>query len=104
MRSKLNYTVYNNFSFDGCILLIHRFNFLCFTCKIKLVDKFSYRPMMFHFQPASFNEIQKLGLSHHLLASVSFIAEVTSDVEADNWSGMCFSQTQRRPSKSLFEF
>ena len=60
------------------------------------MDKFSYRPMMFHFQPASFSEIQKIGLSHHLLSSVSFIAEETSDVEADNWSGRFFSQTQQR--------
>ena len=61
--------------------------------------KFSDYPMVFPYQPASLSEIQKYCLSHHLLSSVSFIAEVTSCVEADNWSGKFFSQTQQQPSK-----
>ena len=64
---------------------------------IKLVDKFSYFPTLCPDPPASFSEIQKYCLTHHLLFSVSFIAEVTSDVKADNWSGGFSSKTQQRP-------
>ena len=72
---------------------------------IKLVDKFSYFPTVCPNQPASFSAIQKYCLSYyHLLSSVSFIAEVTSDVKAHNWSGRFFSRTQQQPSKSLFQF
>ena len=64
----------------------------------KLVDIFSYFPKVIPYQPASFSEIQKYCLSyHHLLSSVYFIAEVTSNIEADNWSGRFFSKTQQRP-------
>ena len=67
---------------------------LCLACQKKLVDKSSYGVSLSI-------EIQKYYLSHHLLTSVSFIAEVTSDVEADNWSGRFFSQTQQRPKLSV---
>ena len=58
---------------------------LCLACQKKLVDKSSYGVSLSI-------EIQKYCLSYHLLSSVSFIAEVTSDIEADNWSGKFFSQ------------
>ena len=54
----------------------------------KLVDIFSYFPKVFPYQPASY---------HHLFSSVYFIAEVTSNIEADNWSGRVFSKTQQHP-------
>ena len=47
---------------------------------------------MFLYPPTSFSEIQKFSLSYQLLSSMSFIAEVTFDVGADNWSGKFFSR------------
>ena len=75
--------------------LVHFFMFS--LSDIKLVVKFFYFPMMCPNQPASFSEIQKYCLTHHLMSSVPFIADVISDVEADNWPGRFFSQTQQRP-------
>ena len=68
---------------------------------IKLVDKFSYFPTVCPNQPASFSENQKYCFQHPLLSSMFSIAESTSDVEADNWSGRFFSPAQQRQKRGV---
>ena len=85
------------FSINGCIYWFIGLIFLFSLSDIKPIEKFSHFPTVFPYQPASFSEIQKYCLTHHLLSSVSFIAELTSDVRVDNWSGRFFTQTQQRP-------